>query len=113
MPIISEEVQKINYKDSLQHILHQPTISLGKSQYIINEVVDKSVGVCGVPLKEEEKVGGIGVIMVPTYDDIVKNGCTCLNRFVSSYEPMSRFCETKKLGDIQVVSFLAKETAHE
>ena len=51
--------------------------------------------------------------MVPTYDDIVKNGCTCLDRFVSSYEPMSRFCETKKIGDIQIVSFLAKETAHE
>ena len=113
VPIISEEVQKINYEDSLQHILHQPTISLGKSQYVINEVVERSVGVCGVPLKEEENVGGFGVIMVPTYDDIVKNGCTCLNRFVSSYEPMSRFCETKKLGDIQVISFLAKETAHE
>ncbi len=55
VPTISEEEQKIDYNISLEHIIHQPLLSFGKSQYVINEIAEKSPGKCGVPLKEDER----------------------------------------------------------
>lgn len=113
IPIISGEAQKIDYEGSLEHVLHQPIISLGKSQYIINEVTSQSSGTCGTSWTATKQEWEFWVTLVPGYDDVVKAGCDCLNRFISSYEPVRGFCETKTIGDVRFISFLAKETAHE
>lgn len=56
---------------------------------------------------------GMWEFFFPAYSQIKEHGCDCLNLFIEAFDPIEKYCQVDQRNGTYVLSFLAKNYAHE